>query len=458
MKHEKLSDALDQISDRHIAEASASRRKVPRSAWISAVAAVLVLVIFFYGTGMPLTLQAKAVSTADYPKYVWTYRGNEMESISPQINYFFQNSMTQTLSGSEEENIAYSPINLYMAMSLGAELTCGNTQQQILDALGTNKLLMLRQQTNALWNACYYDDKDQVLLANSVWLDKDLRYNQEIMDLLASNYYADVYQGDFGSDRTGKAIAGWLDEKTGGLLKDSTRSVNPGGETVLTAYSTVYYRAMWTDSSEFSPNRNTDGIFHAPGGDREVTFMNKKEHETSYYWGPDFGAIRLGLRDGSQMWFILPDDGKTTQDVVASGEYLRFVLGQPQGEADTASGERRAKVNISVPKFDIRASGNLQEDLQALGITDVFIPGTADFSASVESNLPVWLAGVNQATRVAIDEKGVTAASYVELPGAGAAPPPDEIIDFILDKPFLFVITNRYSVPLFAGVVNDPTL
>ena len=90
--------------------------------------------------------------------------------------------------------------------------------------------------------------------------------------------------------------------------------------------------------------------------------------------------------------------------------------------------------------------------------TDVFIPGTADFSTSVESNLPVWLAGVNQATRVAIDEKGVTAASYVELPGAGAAPPPDEIIDFILDKPFLFVITNRYSVPLFAGVVNDPTL
>jgi len=76
----------------------------------------------------------------------------------------------------------------------------------------------------------------------------------------------------------------------------------------------------------------------------------------------------------------------------------------------------------------------------------------------VESELPVWLSGVNQATRVAIDEEGVTAASYVELPAPGAAPPPDEIIDFILNRPFLFVITNRYSVPLFAGVVNDPAL
>ena len=53
-------------------------------------------------------------------------------------------------------------------------------------------------------------------------------------------------------------------------------------------------------------------------------------------------------------------------------------------------------------------------------------------------------------------EKGVTAASYMEIPGAGAAEPPEEIIDFILDRPFLFVITNRYDLPLFAGVVNQP--
>lgn len=455
MKHEKLSEALNQISDKHISEA-ASRKRKPRPVWVGAAAAALALIIFFYAAGVPLTVQAKAVSIADYPKYVWTYRGDEMESISARINHFFKSSMTQTLSAAGEENAAYSPINLYMALSLGAELTAGSTQQQILDTLGSNNLPILRQQMNTLWNACYYDDKDQVLLANSVWLDEDLSYSQAVMDLLADNYYTDVYQGDFGSDRTGKAVTGWLNEKTGGLLKDNIQGIDLSPETVLAAYSTVYFRAMWTDYSEFSSSRNTNGIFHAPNGDREVTFMNKKEHETSYYWGSDFGAVCLGLRDGSQMWFILPDKGKTTQDVVRSGEYLPFVLGQDRPDTNTEFGERRAKVNISVPKFDIRVCGNLKEDLQALGITDVFIPGTADFSASLESSLPVWLSGVNQATRVAIDEEGVTAASYVELPAAGAAPPPDEIIDFILDRPFIFVITNRYSIPLFAGIVNKP--
>ena len=47
-------------------------------------------------------------------------------------------------------------------------------------------------------------------------------------------------------------------------------------------------------------------------------------------------------------------------------------------------------------------------------------------------------------------------AAYIEIPGAGAAPPPEEIIDFILDRPFLFLITEGSGVPLFAGTVNQP--
>ena len=39
--------------------------------------------------------------------------------------------------------------------------------------------------------------------------------------------------------------------------------------------------------------------------------------------------------------------------------------------------------------------------------------------------------------------------------GAGAAEPPEEVIDFVLDRPFIFVITLG-GVPLFSGVVNQP--
>ena len=54
-----------------------------------------------------------------------------------------------------------------------------------------------------------------------------------------------------------------------------------------------------------------------------------------------------------------------------------------------------------------------------------------------------------------IDEEGVKAATYIELPGAGSAEPPEEIIDFILDRPFLFVI-EKENIPIFTGCVNNP--
>jgi serine protease inhibitor len=113
------------------------------------------------------------------------------------------------------------------------------------------------------------------------------------------------------------------------------------------------------------------------------------------------------------------------------------------------------KVNLSVPKFDVASTMDLSEGLKNMGATDIFTEAVSDFS-KITSDLPVYLTAANQSVRVQIDEEGVKAAAYIELPGAGSAAPPDEIIDFVLERPFLFVITSD-NVPLFAGCVNNPT-
>ena len=328
-----------------------------------------------------------------------------------------------------------------------AELSGGDPQ--LLEALNTDSLEALRSQTNALWNVCYRDKDNRCLLANSLWLDDDLSYHQQTMDTLAQHHYTSVYQGDFGTKKTNRDISSWLNQNTGGLLKDSADNIQLPADTVFALYSTIFFRAKW--SSEFRSSENTEGVFHSPAGDTDCTYMNKARIQGNYYWGGDFGAISLSMKDGSQMWLILPDEGKTVEDVLSAGEYARMIFG---GQRENA---KYMFINLSLPKFDIRSGGDLKEDLQALGVTDVFDPGKADFSAAVSGfDDSVWLSAVNQSTRVAVDEKGVTAASYIELPAAGAAQPPEEIIDFILDRPFLFVVTNYANVPLFAGVVNEP--
>ena len=120
---------------------------------------------------------------------------------------------------------------------------------------------------------------------------------------------------------------------------------------------------------------------------------------------------------------------------------------------------KRMKVNLSVPKFDVSAGVNLKESLRNIGLSELFDPAVCDFSPSIlpsdDFSLNPYVASIHQDTRVKIDEQGVTAASYIEIIGAGAAEPPDEIIDFVLDRPFVFAVTKS-DIPLFVGTVNMP--
>ncbi len=443
---DKLNEALQEISDAHIEEALASKAKKKLPTWCKLVAAALVLVVLTGLIGPSFSLQAAAVAQATYPEYRYTNAGPEMTA---PLRPFFQASMASALSDLQGQNGAYSPMNLVIGLSALAELTSGDARQQILTALGMPDMQTLRQNANQLWRATYYDKDNQTLLANSLWLDNSVDFSQDAMNALASNYYTSVYRGDLGSSQVNRLISQWLNQQTKGFLKQETAGVQLSPETVLALYSTIYYQAKW--QNEFSAGSNSNDIFHASSGDKAVTYMNKTKMAGTYFWAEDFGAVPLYLKGGTTMWLFLPDEGKTVEDILASEVYLDMLYFKSENS-------KAMYINLSIPKFDIRQSSNLRSSLESMGITDVFDPAADSFAETVYSHklgTGVWLSGANQSTRVAIDEKGVTAASYLEFPGAGAAQPPTEEIDFILDRPFFFVIT-RGSLPLFAGVVNEP--
>ena len=55
-----------------------------------------------------------------------------------------------------------------------------------------------------------------------------------------------------------------------------------------------------------------------------------------------------------------------------------------------------------------------------------------------------------------IDEEGCTAAAFTVMdPAADSAP--DGEVNLVLDRPFLFCVTGDSGLPLFVGIVNDPT-
>ena len=468
--NEKVAKALSYVDEKYVS-AAAKKKKKKAKYFVSAIAAVLALVILFNLPSMPMVISAKAVSIAsesrqmqrpdrdDYKDvYAWREDFNKWEEEQKQISSTTSDAVTALtpffLTGSEHflstqgsENTLWSPINAYIGLSMMTELTDGASRQQILDLFGVNNIDELRKQVGAVWESSYIDNGHEIsTLANSLWLEEGLDYNQDTMDNIAYYYYASVYQGDLGSQKINNAIGAWINNNTGGFLKKSTSNVNLSPETILALYSTIYFQAKWQD--QFNQSNNTNDVFHTPDGDKTAIFMNKKLAQMNYYYGDKFSAVALSLKNGSRMWFILPDEGYTTADVLADGQYMQMVLQQDWENT------KWMKVNLSVPKFDVNSTIDLKNGLQEMGVTDVFSEVTSNFTG-ITGDVPIYLTAANQSVRVQIDEEGVKAAAYIEFPGATSPEPPEEIIDFILDRPFIFAITTD-SIPLFMGTVNNP--
>ncbi len=387
--------------------------------------------------------------SAAYDAWREDVRAHQLEpGCADSLGNYFAASTRQFLSGAGSGNAAFSPLNVYMALAMLAELTDGESRAQILALLGSESIEALRQQASDVWNASYRDDGAvESILASSVWLNEAVDFNQATMDTLAQNYYASSFRGEMGSAEFNAALQNWLNEQTGGLLSDQIGGIEMQAETILALATTVYFRAMWSD--EFSEGANTEDVFHAPDGDVTTEFMHQS-NMGGYYRGENFGAVPRNLQNAGTMWFILPDEGVSVDEVLAGDEYMQLVL-----EADSWGAASYPEINFSVPKFDISSQLDLIGGLRELGITDVFDPDASDFSPMTTDVDEIYISQALHGARVAIDEKGVTAAAYTVVTASGAGLPEDEI-DFTLDRPFIFVITTDDSLPLFTGVVNNP--
>lgn len=466
-KSEKLFDAITNIRDDILRRAEWKPRS--RRYWPAAVAAVLVVAmlggVMFWPAGKlgsPLSLNAYAVAVAEYPEMVAYPKDGEgsnrwMKSIQAQrgpegyadgLEGFFAETMQEFLSDSGGENVVYSPLNVYMALAMLAETTSGESRQQILNLLGHDSMDTLRQQASILWNANYRENGTTTsVLASSVWLNEDLAFHQDTLETLAENYYASSYQGEMGSEEFDKALQTWLNAQTGGLLAEQAAGQKLDAETAIALATTVYFRGKWDRG--FNADNTTQQVFHAENGDVTVDFMRQSD-DKYYYWGDRFSAMEQTIEFGGSMWFILPDEGVSVDDLLGDTETQAFIQCP-----ETWDNSKYLVVNEYVPKFDIASKTDFVDNLKELGITDVFDAAQADFSPVTDAK-PVWVDKVDHAARVIIDEEGVKAAAYTVIEAPGAAPPPDEEVDFVLDRPFLFVLTGLDGLPLFVGVVNNP--
>lgn len=466
---ERIVDTVKQPVKQQMKRSVRPRRFRPLYAGAFIGAAALIVLLVFGGGSLSDNLggdmgAARVLAAAEDPEGVgfddWDARRDRRETYGPVeeelsqgIRRFAAESASLVLGEKQTENMCYSPLSFYVALAMTAQTAHGQTQEEILSCLHHGEA-GLSDSIYCLLQLLYEENKiTRVKTANSLWLND--RYfteeseQNEIFSLLAQKYLASSYMGSFGSDELAKAMADWVSKQTGGILGADKDAFVTDADGALSLISTLYYYDQWYD--RFDASKNIKDSFTTADG-RKITaeYMCATKNPYPVLAADGYTAVSLSMKGGSQITFVLPDEGYTPGEILENGDAMERILGLVQ-EPETEN----AEVRIRIPKYAFHSDLDLTQAAKEMGIRAAFSQDEADFTAlEDEGNIPVWLSGIRQQTSMSIDEKGCEAAAFTQVDYAGAAMPLDRIVEFYLNRPFLIIVTKQ-EMPLFIGVINQ---
>ena len=345
-----------------------------------------------------------------------------------------------------EGNVCYSPLSLSMALSLLTAGTEGDSQTQLLSALGMEgqEIQWLAQQNGALVRYLWReDDNGSLKLANSLWVDQDALLRESFAQLAAEEFYAASREVDFSAGGVEEQISQWISDQTEGLLRPQ---LDTDTDQLLAIINTLYFKDAWRIPFQ-EQDTTTETFTTGEGAQVETSFLNGVFSAHGYARGEGYIKTLLPFAGGCQMVLILPEEGISPASL----------LEDPALGAELFSGEldQQADITLALPKFSFDTTLDLVEAMKTMGVTDIF-GDQADLSGMLDQR--AYVSSIQQGTHVSVDENGAEAAAYTSIGiNTMAMPAPLEQLTIRLDRPFLFAINSDNGIPLFVGVVSDPT-
>lgn len=350
----------------------------------------------------------------------------------------------QLLPDAPEENLFWSPLSASMLLGMVLNGADGETYDQMRGVLGFDG--MTQDQINQGYHDLTellvgLDPAVSVEIGNSTWTGRGFPLRPDFSQRVSDAFAAEAREVDFGDPGTLDAINGWVDDATHGHIESIFDELP--GNVVMVLLNAIYFQGDWT--TRFDRERTTRAEFTRSDGSTVTADLMSLEE--TFPFGSDDDVVLVELPYGGEafaMTVVVPRHGRDVNEVVAGLT--------PEIWNGWLEGLTEAEVLVQLPRFELEWGARLNEPLEALGMTDAFSPGAADFSRLTPGG-GVWLDLVKQKAFVKVDEEGTTAAAATGGTVVDSAPP-----SVRADRPFLFVLRERLTgTILFMGVVNDPT-
>ena len=348
---------------------------------------------------------------------------------------------------STDANVFISPLSVSMALNMTLNGAVGATADEMRTALRESGYSTAdinaysRELREALLRA---DPKTTIGIANAIWYRQGATVKAPFIEANRTYYDAEVQALDFFSPSATATINGWCAQKTNNKIKEIVKQVDP--TTFMYLINAVYFKGAWTTRFEKKNTRSGD-FRRADGSTQKVQMMNLMDtfryasSNVCDYLEMDYGNHAFS------MVIMLPKDGKTTRDVIATMDGKKW--------ADAIQSLTLKEIRVLLPRFKAECEYPMHEHiLPDMGMKLPFNSELADLSgiADIGAFGRLFISSVIHKTFVQVDEEGTEAAAVTSIDIVGS----NESSFFIVDRPFLFVIREKSTgVILFIGEIGE---
>ncbi len=350
----------------------------------------------------------------------------------------------------QKGTVFFSPYSIFSALQMTADGAKGATAVEMrqtlyskdnLDCIHTDINKSQQRYKNLLATG------DSIHVANSLWIQNSFPLNASFVNAARDIYKASVREMDFIKNTEGsrKMINDWVEQQTNKRIKDLLGPGMVSAETKLVLVNTIWLKAKWL--FPFTADKTWDEIFYAADKDLKVPFMHNTR-PVNYAEDETMQAIELPYKSQKiSMLVFLPLKGKETE----------FAKKMDADQVTKWTGDMKMqKTAISLPKFKLNSSFNLNDMLKQLGMRTAF-SDMADFSGISKTGLKI--SNVIHKAFIEVDEDGTeaAAATAVTMQTTSMAPRPEPVKVFKADRPFVFFLYDKEAKTiLFMGKMEKP--
>lgn len=406
------------------------------------------------GPGTTTSGHAATASLRGEAPHVTT--GADPTAASAAINAFAADLFDRLVAVDPVANLVFSPASIALALAMTSAGAKGTTLTEMdavlhitdpatihrsMNGLATSLTALNQSQDNTAQGGTGVSEV-QLSIANSLWAQRGLAFEQAFLDLLSAEYDAGLELVDYKADPEAARVAinAWVAEETRDRIPELLGQGTITPTTRLTLVNAIYLKANWAQI--FDEQRTSEQLFTAPGGDVTVDMM-RVDGRFQVAVTDEWAAIDLPyVFNGLSLTVLVPGAG--------------FAGPQPSGD-EVFAALQPAPVMLSFPRFDIETSVSLADVLGELGMATAF-SDQADFSGMTTAE-PLTIGDVIHQANITVDEEGTEAAAATAVVmEATGMPDPQEPIELVVDRPFTFWLRDRNTGTIvFMGRVNDPS-